>query len=45
MIPPEDHLSGGFTENLDHGAYVGNGFGRGAQERNQTFPWILPDHS
>jgi len=24
---------------------VGNAFGRGAQERDQTLPWILSDHS
>jgi len=45
MISPGDHLSRGFTEDLDHGAYVRNGFGRGAQERDQALPWILSDHS
>jgi gamma-glutamylcysteine synthetase len=24
---------------------MGNGFRRGTQKRNQTFPWILTDHS
>jgi len=45
IVPPRDFLSSGFTENLDHGANVGDSFRRGTQERNQTFPWILPDHS
>jgi hypothetical protein len=45
IVPPGDLLSRGFTEDLDHGAYMGNGFGRGAQERDQTLPWILSDHS
>jgi hypothetical protein len=45
IVSPEDFFPRGFAEDLDHGAYVGDGFGRGAQERNQTFPWILPDHS
>jgi hypothetical protein len=45
IVPPRDFLPGGFTEDLDHGADMGDGFGRGAQERNQAFPWILPDHS
>jgi hypothetical protein len=44
IVPPGDFLSRGFTEDLDHGAYMRDGFGRGTQERNQTFPWILPDH-
>jgi len=45
MGPPGDLLSSGFTEDLDHGAYLSDSFGRGTQERDQTFPWILSDHS
>jgi hypothetical protein len=45
IVPPGDFFPRGFTENLDHGAYMSDGFGRGTQERDQTFPWILSDHS
>jgi hypothetical protein len=45
MGPPGDLLSRRFTEDLDHGPYLSDRFGGGTQERDQTFPWILSDHS
>jgi hypothetical protein len=44
-VPPADLPSGGLAEEFDHGAYLGDGFGRGTQERDQTLPRVLPDHS
>jgi hypothetical protein len=45
IVPPTDLPSGALTEDLDHGAYLGDGFGRGTQERDQAIPWILSDDS
>jgi hypothetical protein len=38
---PNDSPAGRFAKDLNHGADMGNGFGRGAQEGEQTFPWVL----
>jgi hypothetical protein len=45
VVPPGDLPPGGLAEDFDHGAYMGDGFGRGTQERDQAFPWLLPNQS
>jgi hypothetical protein len=40
-VLPNDSPAGRFAKDLNHGPDMGNGFGRGAQEREQTFPWVL----
>jgi hypothetical protein len=44
-IPKKDLLSREPAERFDHAADVGNGFCRGAEKREQTFPGVLPDQS
>jgi hypothetical protein len=44
-VPPGDSLAGGSAKQFYHGAYMGDGFGRGTQKGDQTFPWVLPDYS
>jgi len=45
VVPPKDLPPRGFAEDFDHRAYMGDRFGRRAQERDQTFPWVLSNQS